>query len=297
MKWWLSVASAVVIFVAGSLPVGAATFTGTLSGAAEDPPNDSSGTGTAEVELDPVAHVLRVDVTFSGLESPTTIAHIHCCAPPGEGAGVATTVPTFPGFPAGVMSGAYQMMFDTTQASTWNPAFINDHGGTPEGAEAALLAGLTSGMAYFNIHTEEFGAGEIRADLSGGIEPATPSATVAEGTPTDTPTASTPVGTATVTGQPTTSGTVVATTSPTPTSGPSRTATTGSGSPTITVGTRVSTATVTPSRAPTGSTTRTPQPSNEDDGCSVVAPSRGGGGAAWLLLGAAALLFSARRRR
>ena len=116
MKWWLSVASAVVIFVASSLPVGAATFTGTLSGAAEDPPNDSAGTGTAEVELDPVEHVLRVDVSFSGLGSPTTIAHIHCCAPPGEGAGVATTVPTFPGFPAGVMSGAYEMTFDTTQA-------------------------------------------------------------------------------------------------------------------------------------------------------------------------------------
>jgi hypothetical protein len=69
----------VVMFVAGSLPAGAAVFTGTLSGAAEDPPNDSEGTGNAEVELDPVQHVLRVDVSFSGLMSPTMIAHIHCC--------------------------------------------------------------------------------------------------------------------------------------------------------------------------------------------------------------------------
>jgi len=183
MKWWLSAASVVVIFVGGTLPVGAATFTGMFSGAAEDPPNDSSGTGTAEVELDPVEHVLRIDVSFSGLDSPTTIAHIHCCAPPGEGAGVATTVPTFPGFPAGVTSGTYQMAFDTTQASTFNQAFIDDNGGTPEGAEAALLAGLTNGMAYFNIHTEMFGAGEVRADLSSGVEPPATATATPEASP------------------------------------------------------------------------------------------------------------------
>src|SRR5262249_33281329 len=83
MKWWTSVAIAVTIFVAGSLPVGAATFTGTLSGAAEENENNSPGTGPVEVELDPVGHVLRVDASFSGLVSPSTMAHIHCCAPPG----------------------------------------------------------------------------------------------------------------------------------------------------------------------------------------------------------------------
>jgi hypothetical protein len=186
MKRSLSVASVVVMLVAGSLPVGAATFTGVFSGAAEDPPNDSPGTGNAEVELDPVQHVLRVDVSFSGLQSPTAIAHIHCCAPPGESAGVATTVPTFPGFPANVTSGTYEMMFDTTMESTFNPTFIASNGGTAAGAEAALLEGLESGLAYFNIHTVMFGAGEIRADLT-SVGPATPSVTPAAGTPTRTP--------------------------------------------------------------------------------------------------------------
>jgi hypothetical protein len=174
------------MLVAGSLPVGAATFTGVFSGAAEDPPNDSPGTGNAEVELDPVQHVLRVDVSFSGLQSPTAIAHIHCCAPPGESAGVATAVPTFPGFPADVTSGTYQAMFDTTMESTFNPTFIASNGGTAAGAEAALLEGLESDLAYFNIHTMMFGAGEIRADLT-SVGPATPSATLAAGTPTGTP--------------------------------------------------------------------------------------------------------------
>lgn len=206
MMWSLRMAGVLVICLAGSLPVAAQTFTGVLSGAAEESPNESPGTGPVEVELDAVQHLLRVDVSFSGLLSPTTVAHIHCCAPPGEGAGVATTLPTFPGFPAGVTSGTYQESFDTTQASTFSPAFIEANGGTPAGAEAALLAGLESGMAYFNIHTMMFAAGEIRADLEGG-EAGTPTATVGPLTPTGTPPVTpdatatappTPDGTATV---------------------------------------------------------------------------------------------------
>ncbi len=73
-----------------------------LSGAAEAPPNASPGIGIALVELDTLTHMLHVNVSFSGLTAPNTAAHIHCCtAIPGTGtAGVATSVPTFIGFPA-----------------------------------------------------------------------------------------------------------------------------------------------------------------------------------------------------
>ncbi len=164
MKWTLCVVSVVVTLVAGSAQ--AAVFTGVFSGAAEETPNNSAGTGNALVELDPVLHRLRVDVSFSGLGSGATIAHIHCCAPPGVSAGVATAIPSFPGFPTNVTSGTYQMTFDTTQVSTFNPTFLSTNGNTAAGAEAALLAGLNAGTAYFNIHTMTFGAGEVRANLS-----------------------------------------------------------------------------------------------------------------------------------
>jgi len=53
-----------------------------------------------------VAHLMHVDVTFSGSEANTTASHIHCCLPPSPfdpiNIGVATTTPTFPGFPLGV---------------------------------------------------------------------------------------------------------------------------------------------------------------------------------------------------
>src|SRR5205085_2787172 len=35
------------------------------------------------VVLDPSAHTLHVDVSFSGLSSGTTASHIHCCVPSG----------------------------------------------------------------------------------------------------------------------------------------------------------------------------------------------------------------------
>ena len=75
------------------------TFVGNLSGANEVPPVNSPGTGLATIILDPTAQTLQVNATFSGLTSTDTMAHIHCCAPLGTNAGVATTVPAFPGFP------------------------------------------------------------------------------------------------------------------------------------------------------------------------------------------------------
>lgn len=144
----------------------AAIYTATLSGANESPVNASAGVGTTTVTLDTTAHLLHVIVAFSGLDAVDTAAHIHCCvAPPGV-AGVATTTPTFTGFPTGVTSGTFDGTFDTTLAASWNAAFITAQGGTAAAAEAALAAGLTAGQAYLNIHTTLHPGGEIRGFLA-----------------------------------------------------------------------------------------------------------------------------------
>ena len=157
------------------------TFATTLSGANEVPPVASPGTGTAAVTVDTVANTMTVSATFSGLltttgtglPSGTTMAHIHCCMPAGMNAGVATTVPSFPGFPLGVTSGTFLNTFDLLATSTYNPGFVTAQGGTVAGARAAFLAGLQNGLTYFNIHTNAFGGGEIRGQLQATPEPAT----------------------------------------------------------------------------------------------------------------------------
>src|SRR5262245_61292710 len=147
---------ALVIMAALMLPAQAAnaipmTFTAVLSGANELPnPVPSPGTGLATVVLDPTAQTIQIDAMFSGLTSPNiTGAHIHCCAPFGTNAGVATTIPVFPGFPVGMTSGTYSsQVFDLTQPLIYNTAaggFVSMQPGSTDAeklmnAEAALIA-------------------------------------------------------------------------------------------------------------------------------------------------------------
>lgn len=148
---------------AGAAAAAPLVFVTALSGPAEFPPNASPATGIAIITIDPAAHTLALHVEFSGLIGTTTVAHIHCCtaAPFSGAAGVATTTPTFAGFPAGVSAGVYDVVLDTLQASTFNAAFVTAQGSIAA-AEAALFNGLITGRAYLNIHSSAFQGGEIR---------------------------------------------------------------------------------------------------------------------------------------
>jgi hypothetical protein len=88
---------------------------------------------------------------------------------------VAVTPNTLPGFPTGVSAGSYSIVLDLTQTATYTSTFLaSPGGGTVGGAEAALIAGLDAGVAYFNVHSSTFGGGEIR-----GFPLAVPEPTVA----------------------------------------------------------------------------------------------------------------------
>jgi hypothetical protein len=152
------------------------TYTASLSGAAESPPNASPGTGLATVTFDDVANTMFISVNFSDLLGLVTASHIHCCtAVPGTGtAGVATTTPTFTDFPSGVMSGTYVHTFDMLSAASYNPAFlVNNSLADPAAAFAFLMAGAAAGEAYLNIHTSVVPGGEIRGFLAPIPEPET----------------------------------------------------------------------------------------------------------------------------
>ena len=149
-------------------PNGLEIYTLRLSGPAESPPNTSTATGSGSVIINPDAATMDVAVTFAGLVGTTTAAHIHSATAVAYAgtAGVATTVPTFATFPLGVTSGTFHAILDMTSASSYNPTFVTNNGGTTTSAFAALRTGLAAGKVYFNIHTNVYPGGEIRGFAS-----------------------------------------------------------------------------------------------------------------------------------
>lgn len=135
----------------------------------------ATGSGQAWVLYDTVEHTLNFIVDWTGLSGLTTVAHIHCCtAQPGTGTvGVAVTPGTLPGFPTGLSSGHYEALVDLDVPTNFTNGFItNFAGGNAGNAIATLLAGMDSGQAYLNIHSNAFPAGEIRGFLAQVPEPA-----------------------------------------------------------------------------------------------------------------------------
>ena len=113
----------------------ASLFVATLSGAQETPPNASTATGNATLLLSPDEKSARVSLTFAGLSSGQTDAHIH--GPAGAGA---SAPPIFP-LPLGQIS-------DFTINLT--PSQVQD---------------LKNGLLYINVHSTNFSGGEIRGQF------------------------------------------------------------------------------------------------------------------------------------
>ena len=157
-----------IVFIGATTVSSSQVYWVSLTGPAEVPPNASPGTGTALITIDAVANTMRVQATFSGLLAGVTASHIHApTAVAGAGtAGVATTLPTFPGFPSGVTAGTYDQTFNMLLASSYNPTYVTNNGGTTTSAFAALRAAITAGKAYLNIHSSMFPGGEIRGFLN-----------------------------------------------------------------------------------------------------------------------------------
>ena len=146
----------------------AISFDTTLSGLNEVPvAMPSAGSGFATVDL--TGNLLTVNVTFTGLATPVLAGHIHCCSALGTNIGVAVG---FSGLPANATSGTFMQTFDLTNAAVYSAGFLNNFGGgTAAGAQAALIAGMSGGLAYVNLHNSAFPGGEIRGQLATVPEP------------------------------------------------------------------------------------------------------------------------------
>lgn len=144
-------ALAAVLFIAVltvSASAGSITFTAVLSGANETTPNSSTATGTATVTIDDITGAGTISLGFTGLSTPLTGAHIHCCAAQGANAPVIVGFDAFLTLTPNRMSG-----------SIANYAFT---------LTAAQVTAMTNGLTYVNVHTNQFGGGEIRGQLVAG---------------------------------------------------------------------------------------------------------------------------------
>jgi Cu/Zn superoxide dismutase len=117
-------------------------FAATLDGEQQVPSVSSPGTGSGTVFLNTAEDQITVNLTFSGLTSNANAAHIHGAGAVGANAGV---------------------LFDfsaVTPAATSGTIPEQTFSITP-----TQVAQLKAGQFYFNIHTGNFGGGEIRGQI------------------------------------------------------------------------------------------------------------------------------------
>jgi hypothetical protein len=151
-----------------AVPATAVDYYGILDGTQEVPPNASPASGRGFITLS--GDMMDVDIFYSDLLAPLTIAHIHCCAARGVNAIIAVDLDRIP-LPT-TLSGSFSRSFDLSIADTYRAAFITASGGTVELARARLLEAFDSETAYFNLHTSQFPGGEIRGQIGAVPEPA-----------------------------------------------------------------------------------------------------------------------------
>jgi CHRD domain len=125
---------------AGGALADATSFKVPLTGAQGVPPVETSGSGTAELTYDPATRTVTWNITYSGLSSPSTMAHFHGPAAEGKNAPPVIWLSKQGSPPANPITGT---------------ATLN-----PEQAKQ-----FSAGEWYVNVHSQAHPAGEIRGQV------------------------------------------------------------------------------------------------------------------------------------
>jgi CHRD domain len=143
---------------------GTLSLSARLSGFQEVPPKLTAGTGTFSATI--VGNTLSYKLTYSGLSSDAFMAHIHF-GQKGVAAGIFIWLcgsPTAPG-PAGTPTCPAGGGTVTGTATAGSVVAISAQN-VAAGDFAGAVAIIRSGNAYVNVHTTNFGAGEIRGQVN-----------------------------------------------------------------------------------------------------------------------------------
>jgi hypothetical protein len=146
------IAAAFALAACGGSSGPATHFTAALSGANEVPAKTTSATGTADYTVN--GTTVNYTISFTGLSSNATVAHIHAGA-----AGVNGTTPiNFTAQLPKATSGSFTGSFTAAdvQAGTGGAVTVT------AGSLDSLLTAMRAGNTYTNIHSQTNGSGEIR---------------------------------------------------------------------------------------------------------------------------------------
>jgi hypothetical protein len=137
-------------------------FSASLGGENEVPPINTAG--TADFEMTIQQGTITFSLTFSDLSSPLAVAHLHF-APSKVAGGVMIFLcggggqPACPAATSGTITGTI------TAANVTGPT---GQGIAPGNLDSALEA-VRNDLAYANMHTANFGGGEIRGQVRRGL--------------------------------------------------------------------------------------------------------------------------------
>jgi hypothetical protein len=158
---WAIAALAASLLVAPAAHSQTERFSASLSGAEEVPPINTSGTGAFEMTIQ--QGTITFSLTFSDLSSPLGVAHLHF-APSKVAGGVMIFLcggggqPACPATTEGTITGTI------TAANVTGPTAQ----GIAAGDLDSALEAVRSGLGYVNMHTTNFGGGEIRGQVHRG---------------------------------------------------------------------------------------------------------------------------------
>jgi hypothetical protein len=136
-----------------------------LKGFQEVPAVSSTASGRFKAKLDSVSGTLTYELSYSGLEAPVRMAHIHF-GQRGVNGGIMVWLCQTAGFPD-PLNQAPTCPQSGTVAGLIQAG--NVQGPSAQGIAAAefaeMVAAIRAGVAYANVHSDKFPGGEIRGQL------------------------------------------------------------------------------------------------------------------------------------
>lgn len=134
-------------------------YRATMTGGQEVPAVTTSGSGTFEATLDQSTNILTYTLTYSGLGTAATMAHIHGPAAAGATAGILVDFAT-----STALGRTLTLGTSGSGTGTINLGVTSVITGTVSGDSLRKL--LDSGNAYINVHSVNNGNGEIRGQVT-----------------------------------------------------------------------------------------------------------------------------------